>query len=48
MNAVDLQKVGLWTAIAGAVAAIVVFVTSQQHKITVESLENKYDDIFGI
>jgi hypothetical protein len=48
MNAVDIQKVGLWTALAGAVAAIVVLVTSQKNKITVQSLESKYDDIFGI
>lgn len=48
MNAVDIQKVGLWTALAGVVAAIVVLVSTHKPKITVQALERKYDDIFGI
>ena len=47
MNASDLQKVGLWTALAGAVAALVVLVTTTKPK-TVPTVENKYDDVFGI
>jgi hypothetical protein len=55
MNAVDIQKVGLWTALAGAVAAIVVLVAKPSRKLTAQSIkrqyydiERKYDDIFGV
>ena len=47
MNALDIQKVGMWTALASAVAALVVLITTH-HKITVQADEGKYDDIFGV
>jgi len=48
MNAIDIQKVGLWTALAGALAALVVLAAKAKPKIPVKTLERKYDDIFGI
>jgi hypothetical protein len=48
MNAQNIQKVGLWTALAGAVAALVVIATTTKRKITISALEKKYDDIFGV
>jgi hypothetical protein len=56
MNAMDIQKVGLWTAIAGAVAAFVVLVAKPKQRLTTaqvikrqyNDIERKYDDIFGV
>ncbi|MGE5314484.1 MAG: hypothetical protein ACM3Q4_07305 [Acidobacteriota bacterium] len=40
-----MQKVGLWTALAGAVAALVVLSNSAKRKT---AFYHRYDDIFGI
>jgi hypothetical protein len=38
----------MWTALAGAVAALFVLVSSTKRKFTVNARSKKYDDIFGI
>ncbi len=48
MNALELQKVGLWTALAGAVAALVVLAAAAVPKFTEQAVDEKYDDIFGV
>jgi hypothetical protein len=48
MNALEIQKVGLWTALAGAIAALVVLVSTKKPTMTVHTVDTKYDDIFGV
>lgn len=48
MNAAEIQKFGLWTALAGAVAAIVVLAATTLPKLTDQAMEERYDDIFGV
>ncbi len=48
MTALELQKVGLWTVLAGAVAALVVLAATSVEKFTEPEVDDKYDDIFGV
>jgi hypothetical protein len=48
MNAQHLHRVGMWTALAGAVAALLVLASSTKRKLMLHARDKKYDDIFGI
>lgn len=48
MNAQNIQKVGIWTALAGAIAALFVIANSSRRSSAFKLRSKKYDDIFGI
>lgn len=48
MNAIKLHKVGIWTALAGALAALFVLASSSKRRLIIHARDSKYDDILGI